>query len=97
VDPANDLPQFFVRGVCHGASIEDNYIGTCAVGGAAISVGEQLGFETSAIGLRGAASEVLDVERLHTSDYRQTLVAARMPIARPDPLRLATPSGALQQ
>jgi hypothetical protein len=65
VDFADGVAGLGVGGGSYGAGVEDDDRGCCRIAGGRVAVVEELAFEGGAIGLRGAAAELLDVEGSH--------------------------------
>ena len=65
MDAAGGLAHVVVRGGGHGAGVEHDQVGLVAPGGRHKSPLGEEGFQGHAVGLSGAASEVLDEKRLH--------------------------------
>ena len=65
VELSNGVAGLSVGGGCDGAGVDDDYVGGCRGGGRGATTVEQLALEGRAIGLRGAATELLDEEARH--------------------------------
>jgi len=65
VNLANGVASLSVGGSGYGAGVEDYDGGRCWIGGGAATTIEELAFDSGAVGLGGAAAELLDVEGRH--------------------------------
>src|SRR5882762_11649772 len=62
---SNGVASLSVGGGRDGAGVDDDDVGGCRGGGGGTTAVEQLALEGSAIGLRGAATELLDEKARH--------------------------------
>jgi hypothetical protein len=65
VEFADGIACLGVGGSGYGAGVEDDDGGRCGIGGGGAAAVEELAFEGGAVGLCGAAAELLDVEGGH--------------------------------